>query len=203
MRLLALIGGLSAAAVASAGVMAFDMSEEMRMGWKMGLLPREDSQNLQPFDGSLGGLKASAVRYLVLSPNQDLVFPCFPFFIFFFRSLAAGGIVGPGLPRVRSDVRLSQGRGWRGFSPNKHDQMRNQDEGTKFLADFGAREQITKSSNSGRPFEVDGDTFPDFATAANRACDNQKNKCADAANSGSQNFKVSDCDKQSGKLVSV
>ncbi|KAK2030241.1 hypothetical protein LX32DRAFT_692592 [Colletotrichum zoysiae] len=102
--------------------MAFDMGQEMRMGWKMGLLPREDSQNLQPFDGSLGGQKASA---------------------------------------------------------------------------------ITKSSNSERPFEVDGDTFPDFATAANRACDNQKNKCADAANSGSQNFKVSDCDKQSEQCKSA
>ncbi|KAK2014099.1 hypothetical protein LZ32DRAFT_657464 [Colletotrichum eremochloae] len=118
MRTSTLIGGLSAAAVASAGVMAFDMGEEMRMGWKMGLLPRQDSQNLQAFDGNLGGVKASA---------------------------------------------------------------------------------ITKSSNPERPFEVDGDTFPDFATAANRACDNQKNKCADAANNGSQKFSVSECDKQSEK----
>ncbi|KDN72409.1 hypothetical protein CSUB01_00092 [Colletotrichum sublineola] len=122
MRTSTLIGGLSAAAVASAGVMAFDMGEEMRMGWKMGLLPRQDSQNLQAFDGNLGGVKASA---------------------------------------------------------------------------------ITKSSNPERPFEVDGDTFPDFATAANRACDNQKNKCADAANNGSKKFSVSECDKQSGKLAPV
>ncbi|EFQ26756.1 hypothetical protein CGRA01v4_08977 [Colletotrichum graminicola] len=118
MRPLTLIGGLSAVAVASAGVMAYDIGEEMRMGWKMGLLPRQDSQNLQPFDGNLGGVKAPA---------------------------------------------------------------------------------ITKSSNSERPFEVDGDTFPDFATAANRACDNQKNKCADVANNGSQKFSVSECDKQSNE----
>ncbi|KAK1758503.1 hypothetical protein QBC47DRAFT_143217 [Echria macrotheca] len=55
---------------------------------------------------------------------------------------------------------------------------------------------ITKSSDPGREFEVDGDTFSDFETAANRACDNQFNKCADVANSGNAGFKVGDCDKQ-------
>ncbi|KAK1985901.1 hypothetical protein LZ30DRAFT_746844 [Colletotrichum cereale] len=123
MRTSLLIGGLSVAAVASADVMAFDMSEEMRMGWKMGLLPRQQSvQNLQTFEGNVGGVKASA---------------------------------------------------------------------------------ITKSSNPERPFEVDGDTFPDFATAANRACDNQKNKCSNAANNGSPKFAVSECDKQSEQCKSA
>ncbi len=42
----------------------------------------------------------------------------------------------------------------------------------------------------------------DFETAANRACDNQKNQCADVANSGSASFKVGDCDRQSGELAS-
>ncbi|GKT92518.1 neurofilament medium polypeptide protein [Colletotrichum tofieldiae] len=121
MRTSTLIGALSAVAVASAGVMALDIGDELRMGWKMGLLPRQDSQNLQTFDGDVGGVKASA---------------------------------------------------------------------------------ITKSSNPERPFEVDGDTFPDFTTAANRACDNQKNKCSQAANNGPQKFEVSECDKQSGKLPS-
>jgi hypothetical protein len=37
----------------------------------------------------------------------------------------------------------------------------------------------------------------DFPTAANRACDNQKNKCAELANSGAP-FEVGDCDRQSG-----
>jgi hypothetical protein len=41
----------------------------------------------------------------------------------------------------------------------------------------------------------------DFETAANRACDNQKNVCADAANNGTGAFKVGDCDKQSGEFV--
>lgn len=57
---------------------------------------------------------------------------------------------------------------------------------------------ITKSSDPKRPFEVDGDTFPDFPTAASRACDNQKNACAQMANSKSSQttFAVSSCDKQ-------
>ncbi|CCF47618.1 hypothetical protein CH063_04217, partial [Colletotrichum higginsianum] len=115
MRISTLITAFSTVAIASAGVMALDIGDEMRMGWKMGLLPRQGSQNLQTFDGDLGGVKASA---------------------------------------------------------------------------------ITKSNNPERPFEVDGDTFPDFATAANRSCDNQKNKCSQAANNGEKKFEVSECDKQ-------
>lgn len=55
---------------------------------------------------------------------------------------------------------------------------------------------ITNSGDPQRPFGVDGDTFPDFKTAANRACDNQFNQCADAANSKTGNFAVGDCDRQ-------
>ncbi|TQN70694.1 hypothetical protein CSHISOI_04750 [Colletotrichum shisoi] len=115
MRISTLITALSTVAIASAGVMALDIADEMRMGWKMGLLPRQGSQNLQTFEGDLGGVKASA---------------------------------------------------------------------------------ITKSNNPERPFEVDGATFPDFATAASRSCDNQKNKCSQAANNGEKKFEVSECDKQ-------
>lgn len=39
---------------------------------------------------------------------------------------------------------------------------------------------------------------PDFRTAADRACDNQKNNCAEIANSPTGTFEVSDCDKQNG-----
>ncbi|KAH7037574.1 uncharacterized protein B0I36DRAFT_314352 [Microdochium trichocladiopsis] len=57
--------------------------------------------------------------------------------------------------------------------------------------------QISQSKDSSRPFEVDGNTFTDFASAADRACDNQKNECADAANAGRNNaFSVGECDKQ-------
>ncbi|KFA61733.1 hypothetical protein S40285_10619, partial [Stachybotrys chlorohalonatus IBT 40285] len=54
---------------------------------------------------------------------------------------------------------------------------------------------ITNSGNSERPYEVEGDTFPDFQTAATRACDNQKNACAEIANSGGS-FEVSACEEQ-------
>ncbi|OLN85743.1 hypothetical protein CCHL11_07776 [Colletotrichum chlorophyti] len=114
---------------ALAGVMALDITDELNMGWRMGLLPRQGSQDLQTFEGDLGGAKASA---------------------------------------------------------------------------------ITKSNDPDRPFEVDGDTFevdadrvayaqPDFQTAAGRACDNQKNKCAEAANNGPSKFDVSQCDEQNQK----
>jgi hypothetical protein len=48
---------------------------------------------------------------------------------------------------------------------------------------------------------VAGDTFPDFQTAANRACDNQKNDCSKLANNGQASFSVGDCDKQSGEFA--
>ncbi|KAK1655969.1 hypothetical protein BDP81DRAFT_456741 [Colletotrichum phormii] len=115
MRTSTLFNALSGAAVVVAGVLAMDLGDEMRMGWKYGLLPRQTAQNLQTFDGNLGGVQASA---------------------------------------------------------------------------------ITKSNNPSRPFEVDGDTFPDFKTAAGRSCDNQKNKCSQAANNGPQKFEVTKCDEQ-------
>ncbi|KAJ9155263.1 hypothetical protein NKR23_g1742 [Pleurostoma richardsiae] len=62
---------------------------------------------------------------------------------------------------------------------------------------------ITKSDDSDRPFEVDGDTFTDFATAANRACDNQHNTCAELSNNKTADFPVSDCDQQSDECKSA
>ncbi|KAL8387358.1 hypothetical protein RB595_009962 [Gaeumannomyces hyphopodioides] len=67
----------------------------------------------------------------------------------------------------------------------------------------GAKAQsITQSSDQKRPFEVNGDTFTDFRSAANRACDNQKNSCADMANGSKKGeFAVGDCDKQNGMMA--
>lgn len=62
---------------------------------------------------------------------------------------------------------------------------------------------ITNSGDPDRPFAVDGDTFPDFATASNRACDNQKNACAKIANEGGQRdgeLTVGECDRQMGEF---
>ncbi|KAK4186404.1 hypothetical protein QBC35DRAFT_554093 [Podospora australis] len=62
---------------------------------------------------------------------------------------------------------------------------------------------IINSGDPDRPFEVDGDTFPDYETAANRACDNQKNACAQIANNGTGQFAVGDCDRQSEQCKST
>ncbi|KAK3310274.1 uncharacterized protein B0T15DRAFT_31637 [Chaetomium strumarium] len=62
---------------------------------------------------------------------------------------------------------------------------------------------ITNSNDPQRPFEVDGDTFTDYESAANRACDNQKNVCADMANNGTGSFKVGDCDRQNESCKSA
>jgi hypothetical protein len=44
------------------------------------------------------------------------------------------------------------------------------------------------------------DEQPDFSTASNQACDDQKNACADRANTEPKpNFVVGDCDKQRGE----
>ncbi|KAM7208846.1 hypothetical protein V8F20_000724 [Naviculisporaceae sp. PSN 640] len=57
---------------------------------------------------------------------------------------------------------------------------------------------ILETGDPKRPFGVDGDTFTDFESAANRACDNQKNECAQIANSqgGQGPFSVNECDRQ-------
>ncbi|KAF4124777.1 hypothetical protein GMORB2_5443 [Geosmithia morbida] len=64
---------------------------------------------------------------------------------------------------------------------------------------------ITFSGDTERPYQVNGDTFPDYSTAANRACDNQKNGCADMANDAQADvdFEVSDCDQQRERCMSV
>ncbi|RYP02875.1 hypothetical protein DL764_005531 [Monosporascus ibericus] len=60
---------------------------------------------------------------------------------------------------------------------------------------------ISQSPDPERPFEVDGDTFTDYQSAVNRACDNQKNECARAANANRDavEFAVSDCDRQNNE----
>lgn len=64
--------------------------------------------------------------------------------------------------------------------------------------DTATRPQITNSGDLDRPYEVEGDTFPDFASAASRSCDTQKNDCADAANNGG-GFEISECEAQNGE----
>ncbi|OCK81940.1 hypothetical protein K432DRAFT_325301, partial [Lepidopterella palustris CBS 459.81] len=62
----------------------------------------------------------------------------------------------------------------------------------------GPAAAITNSGDPKRPFEVDGSTFTDFQSAAQRTCDNQANTCSNAANAAGNKggFTVSDCNTQ-------
>lgn len=62
---------------------------------------------------------------------------------------------------------------------------------------------IAMSNDSQRPYEVNGSTFPDFATAAKRSCDIQYNSCQDVANEKARHFTVGDCDNQRCRLIIV
>ncbi|GAP92325.1 hypothetical protein SAMD00023353_7800430 [Rosellinia necatrix] len=55
---------------------------------------------------------------------------------------------------------------------------------------------IVNDPTSDRPFSVNGATFVNAGAAIQRACDVQKNACANAANSGNSGASVSDCDAQ-------
>jgi len=57
---------------------------------------------------------------------------------------------------------------------------------------------ITNSGDAKRPFTVDGDTFTDFSSAAQRSCDNQFQECSQAANAGGNEggLTVGECDGQ-------
>ncbi|KAJ4365300.1 hypothetical protein N0V83_008919 [Neocucurbitaria cava] len=60
---------------------------------------------------------------------------------------------------------------------------------------------ITNSGDTQRPFQVDGDTFDSFASAAQRSCDNQFKGCSDAANqdgNGNKNARKGKEKRQSG-----
>lgn len=64
-----------------------------------------------------------------------------------------------------------------------------------FTGTVGAAPVPVISSAAERPFSVNGDTFLNVGAAVQRACDVQKNQCANAANSG-EGGSVADCDAQ-------
>ncbi|KAI1876852.1 uncharacterized protein JN550_000924 [Neoarthrinium moseri] len=64
-----------------------------------------------------------------------------------------------------------------------------------FTGSVGSAPVPVVSSASDRPFSVNGDTFINLGAAVQRACDVQKNACANAANSGGSGS-VADCDAQ-------
>lgn len=63
---------------------------------------------------------------------------------------------------------------------------------------------ILNDPTSDRPFSVNGATFLNAGAAIQRACDVQKNACANVANSGAaaeDDVSVSDCDAQQQQCV--
>ncbi|KAM3087112.1 hypothetical protein ACMFMG_001220 [Clarireedia jacksonii] len=66
-------------------------------------------------------------------------------------------------------------------------------------------EPITKSNDKTKPFEVNGNTFGSFDEAFQRSCDDQKNACADVANSKNNpaSIKVSQCETQASSCLSA
>ncbi|KAI9055119.1 hypothetical protein LZ554_000084 [Drepanopeziza brunnea f. sp. 'monogermtubi'] len=66
-----------------------------------------------------------------------------------------------------------------------------------------ACEPITSTSDARRPYAVGSDTFTDYASAAVRTCNDQKNKCAAVANKGGDESSVTldDCDEQEEKCT--
>ncbi|KAK8090780.1 hypothetical protein PG994_000285 [Apiospora phragmitis] len=75
----------------------------------------------------------------------------------------------------------------------------------KFTGSTGAALiPITSDAASKKPFGVNGSQFVNLGAAAQRACDVQKNACANAVNGGKDNsIKVSDCDAQQQQCVSA
>ncbi|KAI2614704.1 uncharacterized protein GGS25DRAFT_517551 [Hypoxylon fragiforme] len=66
-----------------------------------------------------------------------------------------------------------------------------------FTGSVGAPPVPVISSNAAKPFSVNGAEFLNIGAAIQRACDVQKNQCANAANSGADaSISVSDCDAQ-------
>ncbi|KAI1409190.1 hypothetical protein F5Y13DRAFT_96495 [Hypoxylon sp. FL1857] len=70
-----------------------------------------------------------------------------------------------------------------------------------FTGNVGSAPVPVISSNADKPFSVNGADFLNQGAAVQRACDVQKNACANAANSGSADISVSDCDAQQQQCV--
>ncbi|KAI0600083.1 hypothetical protein F4775DRAFT_91153 [Biscogniauxia sp. FL1348] len=72
-----------------------------------------------------------------------------------------------------------------------------------FTGNVGSAPVPVISSAAERPFSVNGDTFLNAGAAIQRACDVQKNKCANAANSGAADISTSDCETQQQECVAA
>ncbi|KAF7885588.1 uncharacterized protein EAF02_004097 [Botrytis sinoallii] len=63
---------------------------------------------------------------------------------------------------------------------------------------------VETTTDSDRPFSVNGNTFTDIEDAVDRSCAIQHNACADAINNGNlSGVEISDCDDQLSKCVAA
>lgn len=65
-----------------------------------------------------------------------------------------------------------------------------------FTGSFGAPPVAVANVGGKRPFVVNGSTFVNAGAALGRACDVQKNQCANAVNSNQVEGSVADCNAQ-------
>lgn len=70
-----------------------------------------------------------------------------------------------------------------------------------FTGSVGSAPVPVISSNADKPFSVNGAEFLNQGAAIQRACDVQKNACANAANGGDASISVADCDAQQQQCV--
>lgn len=121
----------------------------------------------------------------------------------------AGAAVSNSTAAAASGMFLSQPRLWRrGLKRTNYylitgctrRRVRRQAQGSNvqtFTGNLGgAAPAVTDSGDAKRPFSVNGATFVNEGAAIQRSCAVQHNACANAANSGSGNFSVSDCGTQ-------
>ncbi|KAI1648712.1 uncharacterized protein F4817DRAFT_333815 [Daldinia loculata] len=70
-----------------------------------------------------------------------------------------------------------------------------------FTGTVGSAPVPVISSTADKPFSVNGNDFLNLGAAIQRACDVQKNACANAANGGDKTISVADCDAQQQQCV--
>ncbi|KAI2619573.1 hypothetical protein GGR54DRAFT_602613 [Hypoxylon sp. NC1633] len=122
-------------------------------------------------------------------------------------SLLAGLVVGV----LAGDIAAEIQRDFMGLFARQQQPITNFQQFQGALGDqkTGQIVQNTGESADKRPFQIvggqsDGQTFTQFQAAASKICTDQKNACADLANSGGgAAFKVGDCDAQNDQCLSA
>lgn len=174
-----------------------DISDDMT--FNLGpLLPRQGANNnLQVFTGALGGAGAPAITQSD-DPKQPFEVDGDKFVRFFFPSLLYGGEEGRW-------VEGEGGESGRDIADGRARGRRRKGKWEKDVGKAGKESGMVcteEDIGSDKAYRADDNVLrcqTDFKTAANRACDNQHNSCADLANSKKGQFSVGQCDQQSSE----